>query len=267
MPLSNNEHLIGLHFMISLCLYDGMLSLVMLAHGSLLADITTDNEERAQCNMWNSTFSLIGSGSVLISQFLWDKSDVNAFQTFCVVLCILSGFIFVFTSTILENEFSIYRRSENLVTSTTNSSSPKITSKNNNKLYFIDELIVFWKELQKLPNFWIFMIINLVQVFNCHFNSNFLSISMERLLNLDYQELSSRQISSLLLTSSALFPHALVIILTPIQKKIGLYRLLNYLFLWKLVVGLFVFIFGSVHHWTLIFLFIFVNKVFFFFRS
>merc|ERR1712137_1023617 len=97
-------------------------------------------------------------------------------------------------------------------------------------------LNTFLKELRKLPNFWIFMIINLVQVFNCHFNSNFLSISMERLLALDHQDISSRQISALLLTSSALFPHLLVIIFTPVQKKIGLHKLLSGLFLFKLVV-------------------------------
>lgn len=240
--------------MISLCLYDGMLSLVMLAHSSLLADITLNSKERAECNMWNSGFSLAGSFTVLFAQFFWDKSNFGSFQLFCTIIAILSAGIFIFTSFILQNEFKSFKNEPKW---SEISSSASIPSKGNTW----QRLHQYWNELLKLPNFWIFMVINLVQVFNCHFNSNFLSITMERLLQLDQEILSSRQISAILLTSSALFPHLLVILLTPIQKKYGLYTLLKGLFIFKFVAAFFVFIFGSVHHWNMILVFLFVNKV------
>ena len=246
---------IGFHFVSTLCLYDGMLSLVLLTHGALLADITIDSTERAECNMWNSTFSLAGSVSVLFAQFFWDKNAVASFQVFCLIVAALSALIFLYSSGVLEKK---------LHSSSNYLADQEDTPEEPEKAFLSGPapLRTLWQQLQRLPNFWVFTSINLIQVFNCHFNSNFLSLSMERLLGLDYSTLSSRQLSALLITASALFPHALVIFFTPFQKTHGLYRLLTGLFIFKLVVAFGVFVFGSFRSWLLIFLFIFINKSF-----
>jgi len=42
----------GLHFALSLCMYDGMLSYVEVNHSALLAEICTSSSGRATCNMY-----------------------------------------------------------------------------------------------------------------------------------------------------------------------------------------------------------------------
>ena len=239
-----------------------MLSLVLLAHGSLIADIATSAEERAECNMWNSTFSLIGSGSVLLSQLVWDKHHIENFQFFCVILSIICCASFLYTSIILETEFknkpSTTQENENPVEAQKDVKEQKSEYPNPRKNPPIKE---FFNQLLRVRNFWVYTIVNLIQVFNCHFNSNFISICMEQLLIVGQHTISPRQLSAFVLTSSSLFPHLLVILLTPVQKKYGLYLVIQYLFYFKLFFALAIFIFGSAHHWYLIVLFIFVNKV------
>jgi Na+/melibiose symporter-like transporter len=79
---SSSAALTGIQFIIGLCLYDAMLSYVLLAHSSLLADIAINTEQRAVCNMFNSIFAAIGSNSVFVSHLYWDKSDLIPFWYF-----------------------------------------------------------------------------------------------------------------------------------------------------------------------------------------
>ena len=44
----------GLHFTVSLCFYDGLLSYVEVNHSALLAEICTSSKGRATCNMYVS---------------------------------------------------------------------------------------------------------------------------------------------------------------------------------------------------------------------
>jgi hypothetical protein len=63
----SSSTLTGLHFIFCLCLYDTMLSWVLLSHSSLLADLAIDTEDRAKCNMFASIMGSVGSNSVFLA--------------------------------------------------------------------------------------------------------------------------------------------------------------------------------------------------------
>eukprot|EP00935_MAST-01C_sp_MAST-1C-sp1_P002126 g2126.t1 len=50
-PWGNGQWIQGANFAFVLCFYDAMLTFVEVNHGALLADITTDSNERAKYNM------------------------------------------------------------------------------------------------------------------------------------------------------------------------------------------------------------------------
>jgi hypothetical protein len=67
----------------------------------------------------------------------------------------------------------------------------------------------FASDLLSHRNFWVFAGVNLLQVFNCHFNSNFLALSMNQMLSPGY----SASTVSFLLSLTAILPHVIVVAL------------------------------------------------------
>ena len=53
------------------CFYDGMLSYVEVNHHALLADLSTDGQERAKFNMYSGVGAVIGSMSSIFTQLTW----------------------------------------------------------------------------------------------------------------------------------------------------------------------------------------------------
>lgn len=124
--LQTKIYIKGLHFVISLCLYDGMLSLVQLAHGSLLAgflqkfsmnfpDITISSEDRAKCNMYSSIFGSIGANSVFASHLFWDKQGIStfrlskywelrSFRIYCLLVAVIAFIAFEITAIGLDTK-------------------------------------------------------------------------------------------------------------------------------------------------------------------
>jgi hypothetical protein len=96
-------------------------------------------------------------------------------------------------------------------------------------------LRTFAYQLLRFRNFWIFVLINLVQVFNCHFNSNFMSIFLDSLVGSGV----SVFVHSFILSAAATLPHLFVVFLAPVIHKKSLYFLLEFLFLLKLSLAAF----------------------------
>jgi Na+/melibiose symporter-like transporter len=98
--------IVGLHFALSICLYDGVLSLVLLTHGALLADIAVDSSKRAKINTYSSLFSVVGSNTVLVSQLFWSSSSpssssassLSAFRTYTLFVAFISSLGFIYTA-------------------------------------------------------------------------------------------------------------------------------------------------------------------------
>jgi Na+/melibiose symporter-like transporter len=214
--------LTALHFTISLFLYDAMLSLVMLANASLLTDIAESNDERVRCNTYSSVFSGIGSASVFVSHMYWDKDDVVPFQTFCCALALVAVVGFLYSGLTMRAHYlrAKLRRSSNTSLSSAPSSSPPSSSTATARTLDVrPSLGTFVSQLYKQRNFWIWVSFSLVQVFNCHYNSNFMSIFLDSFLSLTY----SPAVHSTVVCLASTFPHILVVLFSPFVKKHGMY--------------------------------------------
>lgn len=101
----------SLQFVICLCAYDAFLTLIDLNHSALLADLALSEEERTRLNGYSSFFSAIGSTSVFMSYYFWDKEFILTFQTFCVCLATFSLIGFVISTSTMRYYFEKASRS------------------------------------------------------------------------------------------------------------------------------------------------------------
>ncbi|KAG8551577.1 hypothetical protein GDO81_004170 [Engystomops pustulosus] len=170
----------GLQFLICLCLYDSFLTMVDLNHNALLADLAVSAAERTRLNFHCSLFSAIGSLSVFASYTVWNKEDFFSFRIFCVILAAISALGFTVSTWLLRHRFQPGGKSaenqdcllqELHVDEQPDSQEKQIT------------LLEYLKQLSRHRNFLWFVCMNLVQVFHCHFNSNFFPLFLEHLLS------------------------------------------------------------------------------------
>jgi Na+/melibiose symporter-like transporter len=191
LPLPASPVLVGVHFLAALLLYDTFLSYVLLVHASLLADICSNPIQRASCNAWSSGCSIFGSCFVFIANVLWNESDIASFRMFCLVVAFLSLLSFQISYSMLQ-DLNDPEMAEPVVL---NAPEPSLKD--------------FASDLLSHRNFWVFAGVNLLQVFNCHFNSNFLALSMNQMLSPGF----SASTVSFLLSLTAILPHVVVVAL------------------------------------------------------
>lgn len=84
-----NNLIILLHFVISICLFDSMYSLIGLCHGAVLSEMTTDTDERGRAQFWAYLSSTIVTISVLIVIGGIDPLSIQ-FKVFCLFAATIS---------------------------------------------------------------------------------------------------------------------------------------------------------------------------------
>lgn len=220
-----------------------MLSLVLLSHSALLADISISTEERSKCNVYCSVMGAIGSNSVFLAHLFWDKTNLTSFRFYCLFVGIVALMGFFQTVSVLKEKKPIIDISK--------------SSDDEHKYAYAPSLRVFARQIFTWKNFWLFTGINLVQVFNCHFNSNFLAIFIKYFVG----ELAAFW-HSVMLSLASLLPFAAVILLAPRIPKYGIYKVLQFLFLVKLAFGLFGYFFGDGAGYLFYAFYLVGNKVF-----
>ncbi|TFK07023.1 G-protein coupled receptor 125-like protein [Platysternon megacephalum] len=221
----------GLQFLLCLCLYDSFLTVVDLNHNALLADLAVSAKDRTSLNFYCSLFSAIGSLSVFMSYAVWNKDDFFSFRIFCVVLALCSVAGFTLTTLYIEQPSAPLEK--------------RIT------------LGEYLKQLSRHRNFLWFVCMNLVQVFHCHFNSNFFPLFLEHLLS-DRISLST---GSFLLGISYIAPHLNNLYFLSLCQRWGVYAVVRGLFFLKLALSVIMLLAGpnQVH---LLCIFIASNRVF-----
>ncbi|KAG8435351.1 hypothetical protein GDO86_013347 [Hymenochirus boettgeri] len=244
----------GLQFLICLCLYDSFLTLVDLNHNALLADLAVSAKERTSLNFHCSLFSALGSLSVFASYTVWNKEDFFYFRIFCVILAAISALGFTLSTWLLRQRFKLV-------------SSATLDQDSILKELYVDEpsaspekrvtLAVYLKQLSKQRNFLWFVCMNLLQVFHCHFNSNFFPLFLEHLLS-DRISLST---GSFLLGISYIAPHLNNMYFLSLCQKYGVYSVVRCLFLLKLFLSVVMLLAGPDQIYLLC-IFIASNRVF-----
>ena len=85
-PSAAASWLATLHFVLTLCVYDGGLTYVEVNHSALLAEVSTSPVERARCNMWAGIGAGVGSLSSWVGYVYWDAGSVAGFRWMALCL-------------------------------------------------------------------------------------------------------------------------------------------------------------------------------------
>ncbi|RVE59954.1 hypothetical protein OJAV_G00192830 [Oryzias javanicus] len=245
----------GLQFLLCLCLYDGFLTMVDLHHSALLADLAVSATARTSLNFYCSLFSALGSFSVFMSYGFWDKEDFYSFRFFCVTLAAFSILGFFFVSRKLQLRFK-----KEILPKQDEASALKELSVGNAPFTNAEKPVTigqYLKQLSKHKNFLWFVSMNLIQVFHCHFNSNFFPLFLEHLLS----DNISASTGSILLGISFVAPHLNNLYFLTLCQRNGVYQVIQWLFLLKLGLGLIMLLAGADHIYLLC-IFIASNRVF-----
>ncbi|XP_015414789.1 PREDICTED: transmembrane protein 180 isoform X1 [Myotis davidii] len=240
----------GLQFLLCLCLYDSFLTLVDLHHHALLADLALSAHDRTHLNFYCSLFSATGSLSVFASYAFWNKEDFSSFRAFCVALAAGSALGFVGATRLLRRRVEAAGREPGCPDLAAESGLCGEEAGNITLGQYL------W-QLARHRNFLWFVVMDLVQVFHCHFNSNFFPLFLEHLLS-DHISLST---GSFLLGISYVAPHLNNLYFLPLCRRWGVYAVVRGLFLLKLGLSLLMLLAGPDRP-GLLCLFIASNRVF-----
>ncbi|KAK7465945.1 hypothetical protein BaRGS_00037483 [Batillaria attramentaria] len=241
-----------LQFVVCLCLYDGFLTMVDLHHSALLADLAVSNEARTKLNSACSIFSVVGSTSVFLSYMLWHKEDLTSFRIFCGVLSVISLTGFLVMSKMLKRAHAVRQKHLDSSHHLERSTSEEETVVRSGPM-----LVKYIQQLASHKNFLWFAAMNLVQVFHCHFNSNFFPLFLENLLG----DAISPTLASLLLGISFVAPHVNNLYFLSLCRRWGVYSVIRVLFVVKLLLAVVMLMMGP-GHTILLCVFIASNRVF-----
>ncbi|CAL8281999.1 unnamed protein product [Merluccius merluccius] len=244
----------ALQFLVCLCLYDGFLTAVDLNHNALLADLAVSAADRTRLNFHCSLFSAAGSLSVFLSYCFWDKEDFYSFRLFCVALAVVSALGFVTVSRLLRQRFECQLRPGQDEAASLKELSVGHALPQQEQPVTIGQYL---RQLSKHKNFMWFASMNLVQVFHCHFNSNFFPLFLEHLLS----DNISASAGSLLLGVSYIAPHLNNLYFLTLCQRYGVYQVIRWLFMFKLGLSVAMLLAGADHIYLLC-IFIASNRVF-----
>lgn len=236
---------VGIQFSLALCLYDSFLTMVDLHHQALLADLVIEAKDRVKLNTYCSIFSAAGSVSVFLSFALWDKTNLFHFQLFCILLAILVCIGFK----ICCSSMTAYYLT--LTVKKTDLASPRTNTET------IHSMKKYASDVWRHKNFLVFSLMNLLQVFHCHFNSNFFPLFIHNLLG----HTISQKAGALLLGLSFLVPHINNLYFLQKCKKYGVYFIIKCLFVIKVCLAVLMWKIG-VSYWYVLCLFIMSNRIF-----
>ncbi|XP_072477266.1 transmembrane protein 180 isoform X2 [Notamacropus eugenii] len=199
--------------------------------------------------------SAAGSLSVFASYTVWNKEDFSSFRVFCVVLAVCSGLGFTGATWLLRQRFETEGRTLGALHSA--SESPDVEKPSANEEEKRVTLGEYLQQLARHRNFLWFVGMNLVQVFHCHFNSNFFPLFLEHLLS----DQISLSMGSFLLGVSYIAPHLNNLYFLALCQRWGVYAVVRGLFLLKLGLSLLMLLAGP-DHLHLLCIFIASNRVF-----
>lgn len=178
------DWLSGLHLIVALCTFDGLLTFVLLAQCALFAEISTRHESRLQLIKYNQVATLIGSTSILFCGLISDNMENFAcFQAFAVLVAALATACMCYTG---KYSTSQYEQRE-LYTENAN-------RENGDGALSWSSVISLTKQIMTEKNFLFFVTMNFFQVFHLAFCNNFMMIFADNLIPKDVLSSSIRSI-------------------------------------------------------------------------
>uniref|UniRef100_A0A7S0F397 ADP,ATP carrier protein n=1 Tax=Hanusia phi TaxID=3032 RepID=A0A7S0F397_9CRYP len=226
----------AVHFTLALFAYDGLLTLVELNHGALLADISSSVEDRTRLNQAAAIGAVIGSCSSFFGHMYWNPvpgADLHLFRRFSAVVSFISALAFAYSAHGIARHEKSLGLQEKL---------DETSSEVHHKASTRKSVAVVMRQLWNHKNLGVFTLVSALQVFECTFEKNFLSSFVDVLL-VDL----SRKTRSLIISTSFILPWLTTILVGPFVNKHGVHRLLQIAFSLKLTLSMIALCVGYKH--------------------
>ncbi|KAK2893859.1 transmembrane protein 180-like [Channa argus] len=244
------DWLSGLHLMVALCAFDGMLTFVLLAQCALFAEISSHHQNRLRLVKYSQVASLIGSSSVLFCGVVSrNMEDFTAFQAFTVLIAILSSGCMLYTGFHSESRFDNKGSESDLLMSVEETSHRSAFS-------FSMLKTLMWQILTN-RDFQLFVLMNFFQVFMLAFFSNFTMIFTEHLIPPDVLPSLAK---SIMYGAGFICPQLLVLSCQSLLHGLGYYRIILFIFYMEVGMAAIMLILGPQHYYCLAF-FLTINMV------
>ncbi|XP_058509935.1 transmembrane protein 180-like isoform X2 [Solea solea] len=240
----------GLHLMVALCAFDGMLTFVLLAQCALFAEISSNHYNRLRLIKYSQVASLIGSSSVLFCGVLSNNmEDFGSFQAFTVLIAVLSCVCMLYTG------FHSDSRYDNRGSDSDDSGCVDETS-HQSVLSFSMLRTLIWQILTN-RDFQLFVLMNFFQVFMLSFFNNFTMIFAEHLIPPNVLPSLAK---SIMYGAGFICPQLLVLSCQSLLHSLGYYKIILYTFYTEAGMAAVMLMLGHQHYYILAF-FLTINMV------
>ncbi|XP_070703255.1 transmembrane protein 180-like [Pempheris klunzingeri] len=244
------DWLSGLHLMVALCAFDGMLTFVLLAQCALFAETSSHHQSRLRLVKYNQVASLVGSSSVLFCGVLSrNMEDFASFQAFAVLIAILSCGCMLYTGFHSESRFDNKGSESDTLRSVDQTSHSSAFS-------FSMLRTLTWQILTN-RDFQLFVIMNFFQVFLLAFFNNFTMIFAEHLIPPNVLPSLAK---SIMYGAGFICPQLLVLSCQHLLHGLGYYRIILFTFYMEAGMAAIMLALGPQHYYILAF-FLTVNMV------
>ncbi|XP_077389466.1 transmembrane protein 180-like isoform X2 [Festucalex cinctus] len=225
------DWLCGVHLIVALCAFDGLLTFVLLAQCALFAEISSHHQNRLRLIKYNQVASLLGSSSVLFCGMLSkNMEDFTAFQAFAVIVAILSCGCMLYTGLRSQTQFDAEASNDFADPASYSLKSSASTVKT-----------LTWQILTN-RDFRLFVLMNFFQVFMLAFFSNFTLIFTEHLIP---PHVLSSLARSVMYGAGFICPQLLVLSCDRLLHSLGYYRIILYTFYLEVLMGAFMLALGA----------------------
>ncbi|KAL2100911.1 hypothetical protein ACEWY4_002672 [Coilia grayii] len=240
----SGDWLSGLHLMVTLCAFDGMLTFVMLAQCALFAEISAHHQNRLRLIQYSQVASLVGSSSVLFCGLVsHNMEDFGAFQAFCVLVAVLACGCMLYTGLNSESRFD----SKTEERETQSDGPPSPTSSSQPQLS-LSSVIFMTCQILTNRDFQLFVFMNFFQVFMVAFCNNFTMIFAEHLIPPDVLPSLAK---SFMYGAGFICPQILVLSSQQLLQQLGYYRLILLTFYVEAVGAAMMLLLGPTHYYLL----------------
>ncbi|MGH0139240.1 UNVERIFIED_CONTAM: hypothetical protein FKN15_068649 [Acipenser sinensis] len=232
------DWLSGVHLIVALCAFDGMLTFVLLAQCSLFAEISTHHENRLTLIKYNQVASLIGSSSVLFCGLVSENMEnFGYFQSFTVVVAVVACACMLYTG---FHSLSPYDRLGSKGTGEEGQGDEAALS--------LSSVFCMTKQILTQKDFMIFVTMNFFQVFLLAFCNNFTMIFAEHLIP---QNVLPSFVKSIMYGAGFICPQLLVLSSQNLLRTLGYYRVIMFTFYVEAGAAAFMFLLGPQHYYIL----------------
>ncbi|XP_030263780.1 transmembrane protein 180-like [Sparus aurata] len=236
----------GLHLMVALCAFDGMLTFVLLAQCALFAEISSHHQSRLRLIKYNQVASLVGSSSILFCGVLSrNMEDFAAFQAFTVLIAVLSCGCMIYTG------FHSESRYDNKDAACSVGGTPDQSA-----VSFSTLRTLMWQILTQ-RDFQLFVVMNFFQVFMLAFFNNFTMIFTEHLIPPDVLPSLAK---SIMYGAGFICPQLLVLTCQNLLHGLGYYKIILFTFYLEAGMAVIMLALGPQHYYILAF-FLTVNMI------